>query len=117
MAVRFILFLALIVGLGGAYVFGTSRQDRANSSCAIVGDALRDAAKVKPGMTRSQVELYFVRAGGMSSRGQANYEYRRCRYLEITVDFSPDPSVPGGPSPSDKVTRVSRIFAAYPAKD
>lgn len=87
------------------------------SSCSIVDQALGDANQVKVGMTRAELEKFFVRDGGASFRLRTVYVSRRCSYLKIDVDFDADPGVDRDFSPKDVITKISRLYAAYPSKD
>jgi hypothetical protein len=87
------------------------------SACSVAQQALDDLQHVKVGMPRSELEKYFVVAGGMTLRSTTRYEYRRCDYLEIEVDFSLDPAIGSNYSPNDTITSISRLFVTYPAKD
>ncbi len=68
-------------------------------------------------MSRSDLERYFVMSGGMAFRDHTNYVYRKCGYIRVEVDFSPDPAVEREFSPNDVVTKTSKLFIDYPSKD
>lgn len=96
------------------------RQDRASgpSSCAVVQQALSDYQHIKAGASRRDVEKFFVLDGGLQFRNSTTYAYPKCNYIKLEIDFSPAPS--GTPvllSPDDTVTKVSKLFVEYPAKD
>jgi hypothetical protein len=87
------------------------------SCCEVVRNALQDFQRVKVGMTRKDVEKYFVQDGGMNFRGRTFYVYRKCDYIKLTVSFTPDPSVDPGFSPNDTITELSRLIIDYPTRD
>ncbi len=94
-------------------------QDRAGacSDCAMVQQALADSQRIKPGVTRRDVEAYFKYDGGLSFRGRAWFTYPKCRYIKLQVEFEAAPSTPPPPSPEDKVTAVSKLYIDYPTMD
>jgi predicted membrane-bound spermidine synthase len=97
-----------------------ARQETASgpSSCAVVQQALSDYQHIKAGATRREVEKYFVLDGGLQFRSKTTYAYPKCNYIKLEIEFSPAPS--GAPvllSPDDTVTKVSKLFVGYPAKD
>jgi hypothetical protein len=86
-------------------------------SCTVVERALRDFQGIKVGMSRRDIERFFVVAGGMTFRNHTSYVYRDCEYLRVDVDFKPDTETENTFSPDDKITATSQITVSYPAKD
>ena len=87
------------------------------SSCSVVERALRDLQGIKAGMSRRDIERFFVVASGMTFRDHTSYIYRDCEYLKVDVDFKLDTETENAFSPKDKITATSQITVAYPAKD
>ena len=92
-------------------------QTQPRSPCAVVAEALTAKDNIKPGMTRSEVEKYFVLDGGMQFAEKTRYVYRNCDYLQVEVEFNLKPSGKDLRSPNDVVTAASKLFVAHPAKD
>jgi hypothetical protein len=90
---------------------------KGSDPCSVAEQALEDLQHVKVGMPRSELEKYFVVAGGMTFRDRTKYESRRCDYLEIEVDFKLDPAVDRSNSPNDAIANISKLFVAYPSTD
>jgi uncharacterized membrane-anchored protein len=87
------------------------------SPCAVVAEALTASYNIKPGMTRREVEKYFVRDGGAHFAEKTRYVYQSCDYLKVEVEFNLKPSGKDLNSPNDVVTATSKLFVENPAKD
>ena len=92
-------------------------QTQPRSPCAVVAKALSVTDNIKPGLTRREVEKYFVLDGGMQFAEKTRYVYRNCDYLQLEIEFSLKPYGKDLRSPNDVVTATSKLFVAYPAKD
>ncbi|MDQ1406242.1 MAG: hypothetical protein QOG55_1871 [Acidobacteriaceae bacterium] len=99
--------------------FEASIQSKAQESpsCATVQQALIDSGHIKPGVTRHEVEKYFMRQGGVQFPGSTHYLYRKSRYLHVDVDFTAKGGVDRLFSSDDVVTKVSQLYVDYTAKD
>jgi hypothetical protein len=99
--------------------FQASIQSKAQESpsCATVQQALIDSGRIKPGVTRREVEKYFMQQGGVQFPGSTYYLYRKCRHLHVDVDFTTKGGVDRLFSPDDVVTKVSKLYVDYTAKD
>jgi len=87
-------------------------------TCSLVEQALHDIAQVKIGMNRSELEKYnFVEAGGLIFRSPTPYVYRKCDYIHVEISFTFDPTDDRVLSPSDLITKVSKLSLDYPAAD
>jgi hypothetical protein len=96
---------------------GSARNDQSATSCQRLAQALSAYGKVKIGSTRSDLERYFSRDGGFQTPSSTRYVYSKCEYLQVEVEFElakPDEIVF---SANDRVTKISRLYVEYPAKD
>jgi len=84
---------------------------------------MRSVSTVKPGMTRKDLSRVFEEDGGLSTRTQKRYVYKRCPYIKVDIEFSPaeesgDSSREGYyESPNDKIIKISRPYLDYPVYD
>ena len=93
----FRLFAPVCLVLSLAATLAESRSPRDTTPCEVIQHALIDAAKIKVGDTRGQVEKYFVLDGGGQFRESSHYVYSGCHYpLGISK---------GGPLLSTKTTQ------------
>lgn len=88
-----------------------------SSCCSIVEEALKDVAKIKPGMTRAEVEVMFTHEGGPDFLIQTFYVWRRCPYIKIKVSFTLSDPTGRKESSSDVVKSVSTPYLQYPVTD
>ena len=97
----------------------TTRGSQAQNSpaCPVVQQALLDHDRIKAGITRREVEKYFVQDGGAQFPGTSRYVYPRCRYLHVDIDFDAKASEGHLFSPEDAVTKASKLYGDYSAKD
>jgi hypothetical protein len=102
----------------------TNRQTLASaqSSCALVKEALNDSSHIKAGMTRAEVEKSFRADGGLQffskSGSTTRYVYRKCELIKIDVKFEAAVvSQTGSWSPNDIVVSVSKPYLEYPFSD
>lgn len=115
-AITVLAVICMMVGLSAA----SQRQSGVSNSspCAIVQQALTDAQHIKIGMTRREVERYFVEDGGLQFPQRTRYGSLKCAYLMLEIDFDLAPSRGRASStPNDTVTKISKMFVEYPAKD
>ena len=84
-----------------------------------VEQVLREAQKLKVGMTRAELLKTFTTEGGLSSRTWRRYVSQRCPYIKVDVEFSPvGPRVGvGDESPRDKITKISPPFLEWSIMD
>lgn len=87
--------------------------------CAIVTRALDAVDKIKKDMFRSDVEKEFTLEGGLFSRNQTFYVYRKCPFIKIKVTFELDSSFKGfvTGSPKDRVQGISKPYLEYSVTD
>jgi len=98
-----------------------NQDDSTPCGCVEVKNALETAQRLKPGMTRKEVEQYLEKDGGMQFQSPTRYVDRACNYIKIDIEFQ---IVRGGSekrnellSPQDVVVGISKPYIAYPAKD
>jgi hypothetical protein len=84
---------------------------------------MRSISSVKAGMTRKDLAKIFQPDGGLSTRSQTRYLYRRCPYIKVDVEFSPA-GEPGDASqeehyesPDDRIVKISRPYLDNPVAD
>jgi len=92
-------------------------QAQNSPSCAEVHRALVDHDRIRVGVARREVEKYFVQDGGLQFPGTTRYVYTRCPYIHVDVDFKAKASAGQPFSPDDVVTKVSKLYVDYSAKD
>ena len=109
----------LILLLASAITSPTKAQVPAAScsSCSVVQGALGDLQHLRVGMTRRDVERYFVLGAGMNARTPTTYVYRSCDYLQVQIEFNFDPAVDRNLSPKDTITKISKLVVDYPSRD
>jgi hypothetical protein len=110
------LFSLLIRGPGA---LAQRHTNRLSSCCSVVTDALTTVGRITKGSTRADVEREFRVQGGLFSRQDTIYVYRRCPQIGIRVTFLLDPSYRdfATGSPKDTVVSVSQPFIGYEVTD
>ena len=84
----------------------------------MIVDALQAAQRLKPGLSRSQVDEDFELDGGISFPQQPTYVYKKCRYIKIDLSFgAEDITRRPNASPRDTVRQISKLYLAYPVAD
>lgn len=113
-ALAFSAALVLPATNSGAQVTTNNTQ-----CCSAVDQALESVAHIKKDATRAEVEKEFKQDGGLYSREQTIYIYKKCPAIKIRVTFSLDPEYKGfaDGSPKDTVQSVSKPYLEYPVKD
>jgi hypothetical protein len=98
-----------------------NQDDLKPCGCIEVKNVLETAQRLKPGMTRKEVEQHLERDGGLQFQTPTRYAYPACNYIKIDVEFQFDE---GGSekrnellSPEDVVVGISKPYIAYPTKD
>jgi hypothetical protein len=92
---------------------------QSDDCCSLVVKAINAAERVKPNMTRSDIEKEFREDGGLSFSGESIYVYRPCPFIKVRVTFATE--VPGKTplveSPADVIRSVSQPYLEYPHND
>ena len=108
------LFLTSMFLITGA---DAQHKNSAPIQCAVVESALKDARIIHPGSTRADVERAFVVDGGLIFPSPTWYVYRKCEFLKIEIEFQVNAKNNEGLSPTDVVTKVSKLYVDYPVRD
>ena len=112
---RSLAFAALVFVSFG--LNGSARNDQPAGDCQLLGHALSDYGKIKIGSARSDLERNFSRAGGFQAPASTRYVYPKCEYLQVEIEFELAKPNEIAFSASDKVTKISKLYVEYPAKD
>jgi hypothetical protein len=109
--------LGMIV-ISFALLIGSRRaQQTSDSSCALVQQALTDYQRLRVGNTRAAVERYFQQDGGAQFPGNTRYVFPKCQYLHVEIEFELKGSAGQLFSSDDIVTKISKLYVDYQAKD
>lgn len=78
-----------------------------------VGECCRHMMTVFPGMTRRQLMEVFVEADGISGPSGGIFQYRRCPFFKVSVQFGPLRGAPDNEGrvdfhPDDVIKTISR---------
>jgi hypothetical protein len=85
-------------------------------ACSIALEALQKVHEIKVGDSRAVVEKNFELDGGLQISSSTRYVFKKCRYFQISVEFSTTGN--GGKMlPTDKITKISKVYLEYPAYD
>ena len=111
-------FAIVLLIVASAGISGPRPKQRTAPACtAIMEQALAAHARIKVGITRGEVEKYFVRAGGLQSPNKTSYDFPSCPYIHVVVYYTAT-WTPGQPySLADKVKRVSKLYLGYQVRD
>jgi hypothetical protein len=111
----FVIVLLIVVSAG---ISGPRPQQRTAPACtAIMEQALAAYARIKVGITRGEVEKYFVRAGGLQFQSKTFYDFPSCPYIHVVVYYTATGTPGQSYSPADKVKRVSKLYLGYQTRD
>ena len=97
----------------GAFGGQTSPDD----NCAAIRDALKEIGELKPGDSRAQLERSFELDGGLNSRTNTRYVFKKCQYIKVEVEFPTTGNGTAAFSPTDKIVKVSRLYLENPVYD
>lgn len=87
--------------------------------CSLVAKAIEAAARLKPNMTRSDIENDFRADGGLHVTGETVYVYKSCPDIKIRVTFVVEAGQKASleERPGDVVLVVSQPYLEYPHYD
>jgi hypothetical protein len=111
-----LLIVIVCCGLLGVSSTSQSPGNATGSGCAMVLNALQSYQRIKPGVTRQEVERDFQLVG-LAFRGEGLFVYKGCRYIQVKIQFTEDPSIERKFSPKDKVSNVSQLIVDYAPAD
>jgi hypothetical protein len=109
--------IALVVLTVLALVSSARTSNEQQKSCEVVAQALGDYSKLTVGMKRSEVEKTFQMSGGMNWRQATLYEYQKCEYIHVDIEFEVDSKSGNDVSPNDVVTKIGQLYLRYPVRD
>jgi hypothetical protein len=85
---------------------------------------LKDVSSIQSGMTRAELLRVFTTEGGLSTRDEQRYVYRRCPYIKVMVTFrrpaDADDDWGGAPEEEragDIIQSISKPFLEYSITD
>jgi hypothetical protein len=108
-----LLWLAASTALGQENIWPAQhRSDIDLEHTKWVESVMRSIFTIKPGATRKDLLRVFTEEGGLSTRTERTYVYKRCRYIKVDVEFAPVGDLQEGLSemPADKITTISRPY-------
>ena len=88
-----------------------------------IADAIRETSTITVGMTRGDLIRVFTVEGGLSTRAQRTYVFRRCPYIKVDVEFQvehlrdSEGRIPLPESDEDVIRRISRPYLAWTISD
>lgn len=84
-----------------------------------IDSVIRSILTIKPGATRKDLLGVFTEEGGLSTRTQRTYVYKRCPYIKVDVRFAPIGNEDDGVAkmPEDKIVAISRPYLDYAVVD
>jgi hypothetical protein len=119
------LLLAIFAGVGP--VVGQSPAKPLVADPALtrsMDQVLKDVSSVQSGMTRAELLRIFTTEGGLSTRDEQRYVYRRCPLIKVMVTFrrpaDADDDWGGAPEEEragDIVQSISKPFLEYSIAD
>jgi hypothetical protein len=109
------LFVSLL-GISWAMPVLAQRPSVGPGDCKPVERALEIHSKLKPGMTRGEVEKAFVLEGGIQFPNQARYAYRGCPFIKLVVEYQTSEDHTST-SADDKIKELSKLQLDYPTMD
>jgi hypothetical protein len=119
------LLLAIFAGVGT--VVGQSPAKPLVADPALtrsMDQVLKDVSSVQSGMTRAELLRIFTTEGGLSTRDEQRYVYRRCPYIKVMVTFrrptDADDDWGGAPEEEragDIIQSISKPFLEYSIAD
>ena len=102
-----------IVLLLAAWISPASRSDHVRW----VEESLRSMQSIQPGMTRADLNKLFVAEGGIGSRTEHVYVYRKCPYFKVRVEFEAPTSGAAQEQPADTIASISKPYLEWPVND
>jgi hypothetical protein len=85
-----------------------------------IDQVLKDISSVQSGMTRAELLRVFTTEGGLSTRDEQQYVYRRCPFIKVMVTFrrpaDADDDWGGAPEEErtgDIIQSISKPFLEY----
>jgi hypothetical protein len=89
-----------------------------------IDQVLKDISSIQAGMSRTDLLRFFTTEGGISTRDEQRYVYRRCPYIKVIVNFrrpaDADDDWGGAPEAEwtgDMIQSISKPFLEYSVAD
>lgn len=112
-----LIVIAAAIALFTGFQFHSNENQKQN--CQFIQESLNDISRIKIGMTRSDLLKVFDTEGGIYTRTQNHYVYKKCMFIRVDVKYSPV----GGEqnsfaeSPDDKIIEISKPYLGYSIMD
>jgi hypothetical protein len=88
------------------------------TDCEFISKSIDEIHTIKVGMTRRELLAVFETEGGISTRTQRQYVYKKCEYIKVNVKFEPVVRQDKfGESPNDKIVEISEPYLQYAITD
>ena len=100
-----------------------SQDDSDAELTRLISEAIRETSAITPGMSRGDLMRVFTVEGGLSTRAQRTYVYRRCPYIKVDVEFEVEHlrdaqgRIPLLEADDDVIRRISRPYLAWAITD
>lgn len=110
--------LALLVPL--LIVCSTMRAAAENDAAFTqrVSEVLKEARKMRPGMTREELLKVFTTQGGIFSPQQRTFAYQGCSLIKVDVEFATtEKNGKVEELPSDKILKISKPYLDWNVVD
>ena len=115
------LLLIFLFSFGCLIFSGFTRIDKRQSEkadCEFIEASLKDISKIKVGMRRQELLALFETEGGIYTRTQNHYVYKKCGYIKVDVKFEAIGNKKDNTeSPNDKIIEISKPYLQYPISD
>jgi hypothetical protein len=119
------LLLATFVGIGVAVGQSPAKPLVVDPALTrSIDQVLTDVSSIQSGMTRAELLRVFTTEGGLSTRDEQRYVYRRCPYIKVMVTFrrpaDADDDWGGAPEEEragDIIQSISKPFLEYSITD
>jgi hypothetical protein len=114
-----LLFLATVIVSAQKSIPGRYSSEIDVEHTEWIDSVMRSILAIKPGATRKDLLKLFATEGGISSRTQRTYVYKRCPYIKVDVKFAPVGNEDNGfaEMAQDKVIAISRPYLQYSVTD
>jgi hypothetical protein len=120
----FVVLVATVVGAPAqeSVIDTQNRVEIDQEHTKWIDHVMRSIATIKPGMARKELFSVLTEDGGLSTRTQGRYVYKRCPYIKVDVEFSPVDEIGTGQdatpkNPDDKIVKISRPYLEYSITD
>jgi hypothetical protein len=107
---RAVLLHCLLTGLARAQsVLPATDDDLTKKVDAVIGQW----EKLKPGMSRAELEKVLGGEGGVSTTTWRIYVWPSCRYIKVNVEFNPTSKGQTEELPTDTIKSISKPYLEY----